>query len=61
MNGLNVVKLESRPLPGKSWEYLFFLEFTGSLDQEGMDGILHELSQTTVEFRVLGNFKGNLA
>lgn len=61
VNGLNVVKLESRPLPGKSWEYLFFLEFTGSLDQEGMDGILHELSQTTVEFRVLGNFKGNLA
>ena len=61
VNGLNVVKLESRPLPGKSWEYLFFLEFTGSLDQEGMDGILHELSQTTVEFRVLGNFRGNLA
>ncbi len=60
VNGLNVVKLESRPLPGKSWEYLFFLEFGGSISQEGMDGILHELSQTAEEFRVLGNFKGNL-
>ena len=60
VNGLNVVKLESRPLPGKSWEYLFFLEFTGALDASGMDGILHELSQTTADFRVLGNFKANL-
>lgn len=60
VNGLNVVKLESRPLPGRSWEYLFFLEFTGDLDGEGMDGILHELSQTTADFRVLGNFRANL-
>ncbi len=60
VSGLNVVKLVSRPLTGKSWEYMFFLEFTGTLDGEDMDGILHELSQTTADFRVLGNFKANL-
>lgn len=60
VNGLNMVKLESRPIPGKSWEYMFFVEFTGSLTAPGMDGVLREISQTAGEFRVLGNFKTNL-
>ena len=60
VNGLNMVKLESRPIPGKSWEYMFFVEFTGSLTAPGMDGVLHELAQTAGDFRVLGNFKANL-
>ncbi len=60
VNGLNMVKLESRPIPGKSWEYMFFIEFTGCLTAPGMDGVLRELSQTAADFRVLGNFKSNL-
>ncbi len=60
VNGLNMTKLESRPMPGHSWEYMFFLEFNGSLTAPEMDGILHELSQTTAQFRVLGNFVSNL-
>ena len=60
VNGLNMTKLESRPMPGHSWEYMFFLEFAGSLNAPEMDGILHELAQTTAEFRVLGNFVANL-
>ncbi len=60
VQGLNVVKLESRPMPGRSWEYMFFLEFTGSLEHPGMDGILHELTQIAADFRVLGNFVSNL-
>ena len=58
VQGLNLLKLESRPIPGRGWEYLFFLEFSGDLDAPGMDGVLHELSQLALEFRVLGNFKG---
>ena len=60
VHGLNLVKLESRPLPGRSWEYLFFLEFDGSLADPAMDGALQELSQASAEMRVLGNFKSNL-
>lgn len=60
VNGLNMVKLESRPIPGKSWEYMFFVEFTGSLTAPHMDGVLREISQTAGDFRVLGNFKANL-
>lgn len=61
VHGLNVVKLESRPIPEHSWEYLFFLEFSGNLDERETAEALHELAQTTGDFRVLGNFKSNLS
>lgn len=60
VRGLNMVKLESRPVPEHSWEYMFFLEFNGNLDEAVTADVLHELAQTTGDFRVLGNFKSNL-
>ena len=60
LHGLNMVKLESRPLPERSWEYMFFLEFTGQPDDPAVNDALHELAQTTGEFRVLGWFRSNL-
>lgn len=57
VNGLNMMKLESRPIVGRSWEYLFFVDFTGDLSAPGMDGVLLELSQTAERFRVLGNYR----
>ena len=60
VHGLNLVKLESRPLPERSWQYMFFLEFTGAPDDPAVGNALHELAQTTGEFRVLGWFPSNL-
>ena len=60
VHGLNLVKLESRPLPERSWQYMFFLEFTGAPDDPAVGDALHELAQTTGEFRVLGWFPSNL-
>lgn len=60
LHGLNLMKLESRPLPGRSWEYMFFLEFTGRSGDPAVGDALHELAQTTGEFRVLGWFPSNL-
>lgn len=60
VHGLNMVKLESRPIPEHSWEYMFFLEFTGDLTGPDTVDAIHELAQTTGDFRVLGNFKSNL-
>ena len=60
VHGLNMVKLESRPLPERSWQYMFFLEFTGQADDPAVNDAIHELAQTTGEFRVLGWFPSNL-
>jgi chorismate mutase/prephenate dehydratase len=60
VHGLNLVRLESRPIPERSWEYMFFVEFTGTLTESGMEGVMHELTQSTEDLRVFGNFKSNL-
>jgi chorismate mutase/prephenate dehydratase len=60
LHGLNLVKLESRPMPGKSWEYLFFLDFAGSLQAPGMEQALEDLARSTAYLRILGNFKNSL-
>lgn len=57
VQGLNLMKLESRPIPGRNWEYLFFLDFSGDLSAPGMDGVLHELSQLASGMRILGNYR----
>lgn len=60
VNGLNLVKLESRPMPDKKWEYMFFVEFTGHLHAPGMGAVLRELEQSTAHFRIVGNYAANL-
>ena len=55
--GLNLMKLESRPVVGHNWEYLFFVDFSGDLNAPEMDGIIRELTQTASGFRVLGNYR----
>lgn len=56
-NGLNLLKLESRPIAGKSWEYNFFADFTGNIRGEGMDAVIHQLIDETLSFRILGNYR----
>ena len=59
-HGLNLVKLESRPVQGKNWEYMFFIDFTGDLTAAGMDNVMRELMRAAYDLRFFGNFKSNL-
>ncbi|MCF0230071.1 MAG: prephenate dehydratase [Parasporobacterium sp.] len=60
VNGINLQRLESRPIPEHNWEYMFFIEFTGDLESRAMDAVIHELCLMSDDLRVLGNFKNNL-
>ena len=55
--GLNLEKLESRPVPESRWEYSFYADFTGNLRREEMDRGIRELIDAASSFRVLGNYK----
>jgi chorismate mutase/prephenate dehydratase len=56
-NGLNMTKIESRPRPGKNWDYRFFIDFQGNLEQEAVQNALLGLKEETESFKILGNYK----
>ena len=55
--GLNLEKLESRPVPESKWEYSFYADFTGNIRKEEMDRGIRELIDAASSFRILGNYK----
>ena len=58
--GLNLVRLESRPIPEHNWEYMFFIEFTGDLMDEEMGVVMKKLAHLVRTIKVFGNFQSNL-
>ena len=55
-NGLNMTKIESRPIAGKTWEYRFFVDFEGNLEQSAVKNALRGLEAEANRMRVLGNY-----
>lgn len=56
-HGLNLTKIESRPLPDSSFEYLFYLDFTGNIRSEHVMNLMCALSEELPEFSFFGNYK----
>ena len=55
-NGLNMNKIESRPISNKTWEYRFFVDFDGNLNDAAVLNALRGLKEETSCLRILGNF-----
>lgn len=55
-NNLNMTKIESRPLPGKSFEYRFFVDFEGNLNEAAVKNTLNGIHEEAIELKVLGNY-----
>jgi prephenate dehydratase len=52
--GIDLTKMESRPLVGKVWEYLFYIDFIGSNEEQPGRGALKDLQSSALMLRVLG-------
>lgn len=57
LRDLNLAKVESRPLRGKPWEYLFYLDFMGRPDQENVGHALSHLCELADFLRILGTYR----
>ena len=55
-NDLNMSKIESRPIEGRSWEYRFFVDFEGNLEEPGVKNALRGLREESRSLKILGNY-----
>lgn len=55
-NDLNMCKIESRPIPDRNWEYHFFVDFEGNLDDSSVKSAIRGIMEESVNFKILGNY-----
>lgn len=55
-NGINLVKLESRPIQEKPWEYMFYVDFEADIESEDFRPILKTIEEKTDYFKILGSY-----
>lgn len=55
-SGLNLVKIESRPSHNGSFEYIFFVDFEGNLNDPRVKDVLSVLNTMSASLKILGNY-----
>ena len=56
LRGLDLTKLESRPIPGRKWEYLFYADLSASKDDLPCARALGHLAEFAPFLRILGSY-----
>lgn len=55
-NHVNMMMIESRPIPGRNWEYRFFVDIEGNLQDNGVKNALRGIGAEAQNFKILGNY-----
>ena len=55
-NGLNMTKIESRPIEERNFEYRFFIDFEGNLNDPAVRNALRGMREEARSLKVLGNY-----
>ncbi|HLC92283.1 MAG TPA: prephenate dehydratase [archaeon] len=55
-NGVNMNKIESRPNASKNWEYVFFVDMDGFIEDKGVNSAIEEMKKSTGFLKILGSY-----
>lgn len=55
-NNINMTNIQSRPIKGKNWEYRFFVDFEGRLEDNGVINALRGIKEEATSMKVLGTY-----
>ena len=55
-NNVNMTHIESRPIPGRTWEYRFFIDFEGNLNEASVKNALRGIREEAINMKILGNY-----
>ena len=56
-NNLNMLKIESRPILNKPWQYFFYIDIEGNVLKDEMKNILNDIKEDCFYYKFLGNYK----
>ncbi len=55
-NDLSMIKIESRPIEGRNWEYCFFVDFEGNMADGAVKNAIRGLREEARSLKILGNY-----
>jgi chorismate mutase/prephenate dehydratase len=53
---INMMRIESRPMKMRNWEYLFFVDIEGHVQENHVDEAIKEMEERCAFVRILGSF-----
>lgn len=59
IRNINLTKIESRPIPEKTWGYFFYIDFEGRFNDPDCEQALKEAIKITPDLKVLGSYKAD--
>ncbi|HEY8805901.1 MAG TPA: prephenate dehydratase domain-containing protein, partial [Clostridium sp.] len=59
-NNINLLKIESRPIKDKPWEYFFYIDFDGNINEDKIILAIELIKKNSRYFKILGNYRRDI-